>query len=113
MTDLRALQWSETDLCDFKTMTVWLPGFRVTQHKKQGAGATENFSSVCSTLHDVHVYEGGGVPRCLCDLSPRTSASASDWTPRSSAPASGSPELTGSTAPVEQDAHFKAVLKYY
>lgn len=92
----RALQSSETNLCDFKTMTVRAARIVTSRKKKtRCARATP---------------EEMGVPHCPCDLSPPPSASASDWTPRSSAPASGSPASIGSTAPEERDA--QAAFKY-
>lgn len=90
MTDFGALRRSETDLCDSKTKAARLPGTRVPQHGKQGAGAGERLTRRPSS---------GALPRCPGDLAPPPSASASGWTPRSSAPASGSPEPSGSAAP--------------
>lgn len=92
LTELRAAShdrfWSpETDLSDSKTKAARLPGTRVTQHGKQGAGHR------CRRALDT------ALPRCPGDLAPPPSASASGRTPRSSAPASGSPEPSGSAAP--------------
>lgn len=56
-----------------------------------------------STGHGPH-NDGGAAPHCPGDLSPPLSASASGWTPRSSAPVSGSRGLSASAAPVERDA---------
>lgn len=79
------------------TMTGRLPGLRVTHHTKQGTGAAENFI-ISAPLHSLHML-WRRLPRCPCDLAPRPSASASGLTPPSSAPVSGFPVPTGSTAP--------------
>lgn len=90
MTGFGALRRSETDLCDSKTKAARLPGTGVTQRGEQGAGAGERLTRRPSR---------GALPRRPGDLAPPPSASASGWTPRSSAPASGSPEPSGSAAP--------------
>lgn len=105
---ISVLQSSEADLCDLTTMAGWLPGFSVTHQIKQSGRATENFI-ITPPFHRLKAWDGKlsgwGLPHCPCGLVPQRSASVSDWTPQSSAPASGSPVPSWPPAPVEKDAH--------
>lgn len=78
-------------LRDSKTKSERLPGTsRTTQEKAVGLrGAGGGWGG------------GSGLPRRLGGPGPPPPASASGWTPRSAAPASGSPGPSGSAAPEE------------